>query len=103
MSVYATELNNIEHEMKRLRKRLKELRSLKHKPAEALYRYMVANNLQNYKGIKIEKVYTKTKIVKNCIKSLNTISGLVNSNKKEYIKTRRRKNLYFCRVCCLKP
>ena len=56
MRAYAEEINNIENEMKRLRKRLKQLRELKKNPIRALHRYMVANNLKNYKGIKIEKI-----------------------------------------------
>ena len=56
MSVYADEINNIENEMKRLRKHLKQLRELKKKPTRALHQYMVVHNLQIYKGIKIEKV-----------------------------------------------
>ena len=56
MSAYVDEINNIETEMKRLRKRLKELRGLKRKPAQALHRYMLAHNLTLYKCIKIEKV-----------------------------------------------
>ena len=56
MSVYADEINKIENEMKRLRKHLKQLRELKKNPTHALHRYMVANNLKIYKGIKIEKI-----------------------------------------------
>ena len=53
MSNYVDEINNIEIEMKRLRKRLKQLRELKMAPSKALQRYMVANNLKIYKGVKI--------------------------------------------------
>ena len=56
MSTYVDEINNIEIEMKRLRKRLKQLRELKISPTKALYRYMVANNLKIYKGVKIKKI-----------------------------------------------
>ncbi len=56
MSVYAAELANIENEMKRLRARLKELRALRQKPAEALYRYMAGRNLSLYQGIRLDKI-----------------------------------------------
>ena len=56
MSTYADEINNIENEMKRLRKHLKQLKKLKQKPTQALYRYMVNNNLEIFKGIKIKKI-----------------------------------------------
>ncbi len=64
MSNYVDEINNIEIEMKRLRKRLKQLRELKMAPSKALQRYMVANNLKIYKGIKIEKITPTPKILK---------------------------------------
>ena len=56
MSAYADEIINIETEMKRVRKHLKQLRELKKKPTQALHRYMVGNNLKIYKSIKIEKI-----------------------------------------------
>ena len=56
MSVYADEIINIENEMKRLRKHLKDLKELKIAPTKALYRYMTNHNLRVYKSIKIEKV-----------------------------------------------
>ena len=56
MSAYADEINNIENEMKRLRKHLKQLREFKKKPTQALHRYMVGNNLKIYKGITIGKI-----------------------------------------------
>ena len=56
MSVYADEILNIENEMKRLRKHLKDLKELKIAPTKALYRYMTNHNLRVYKSIKIEKV-----------------------------------------------
>jgi len=56
MSTYADEINNIENEMKRLRKHLKQLKKLKQKPTQALYRYMVNNNLEIFKDIKIKKI-----------------------------------------------
>ena len=62
MSVYVDEINNIENEMKRVRKHLKQLRELKKKPTQALHQYMVANNFQIYKGIKIEKISPPLKI-----------------------------------------
>ena len=56
MSVYADEILNIENEMKRLRKHLKDLKKLKIAPTKALYQYMKNHNLRVYKSIKIEKV-----------------------------------------------
>jgi hypothetical protein len=56
MSMYADEIVNIDNEMKRLRKHLKELKELKKAPTEALYRYMKSRDLKVYKSIKIEKV-----------------------------------------------
>ena len=53
MSIYVDEINNIESEMKRLRKQLKNLKELKKTPTAALYRYMEARNLGVYKSIKI--------------------------------------------------
>ena len=64
MSKYVDEINNIENEMKRLRKRLKQLRELKIGPSKALQRYMDTNNLKIYKGIKIEKITPTPKILK---------------------------------------
>ena len=64
MSTYVDEINNIESEMKRLRKRLKQLREFKMAPSKALHRYMVTNNLKIYKGIKIEKITPTPKIRK---------------------------------------
>ena len=56
MSVYADEILNIENEIKRLRKHIKDLRELKKAPTEALYRYMKNHDLKVYKTIKIEKI-----------------------------------------------
>ena len=64
MSTYVDEINNIESEMKRLRKRLKQLRELKIGPSKALQRYMDANNLKIYKGITIKKITPTPKILR---------------------------------------
>ncbi len=56
MKAYVQEIQNIETEMKRLRKRLKDLSELKQKPTQALYQYMVSHNLTRYEGIRIEKI-----------------------------------------------
>ena len=56
MSVYADEILNIENEMKRVRKHLKDLRDLKIAPTKALYRYMKEHDLKVYKTIKIDKI-----------------------------------------------
>ena len=64
MSTYVDEINNIESEMKRLRKRLKQLREFKIAPSKALHRYMVTNNLKIYKGITIKKITPTPKILR---------------------------------------
>ena len=64
MSTYVDQINNIESEMKRLRKRLKQLREFKIAPSKALHRYMVTNNLKIYKWITIKKITPTPKILR---------------------------------------
>ena len=59
---YFRERQSIDAEIKRMNDRLKQLRQQKKEAETNMYKYMEANNMKNYKGIKIEKIKPKVPI-----------------------------------------
>lgn len=64
MSSVATNIQQINKEIARLNKCIKELKQQKSKFELALFDFMIKNNLKEYEGIKIDKIIPKPKVKK---------------------------------------